>query len=70
MTLSAVYGPGEVKPQKLLTESATIEVMYKPKVGLPSKKSFFQNFLTVSDVYLFHGDKTKIPLQLQMLLIK
>lgn len=37
MTLSAVYGPCEVKPQKLLTENATVEVSYKPKTGLSSK---------------------------------
>ncbi|KAK6638926.1 hypothetical protein RUM43_007196 [Polyplax serrata] len=36
MTLSAVYGPCEVKPQKLLTENATVEVSYKPKTGLSS----------------------------------
>lgn len=36
MTLAAVYGPGEVKLQKLLTDCATIGVTYKPKTGVTS----------------------------------
>ncbi|EEB19042.1 conserved hypothetical protein [Pediculus humanus corporis] len=36
MTLSAVYGPAEVRPQKLLTENATVEVLFKSKNGVPS----------------------------------
>ena len=33
--LVAVYGPAEVKVMKELTDMATVEVVYKPKVGLP-----------------------------------
>lgn len=32
---SAVYGPGEVKVTKELLDKATIDVVYKPKSGLP-----------------------------------
>ncbi|XP_062589706.1 exosome complex component RRP46-like [Saccostrea cucullata] len=32
---TAVYGPGEVKMTKELLDKATIEVVYKPKSGLP-----------------------------------
>lgn len=31
----SVYGPGEVKMSKELTDRATVEVVYKPKSGLP-----------------------------------
>ena len=33
--ITAVYGPGEVKVTKELLDKATIEVVYKPKSGLP-----------------------------------
>ena len=33
--LVAVYGPAEVKVMKELIDRATVEVVYKPKVGLP-----------------------------------
>lgn len=33
--LAAVYGPADVKISKELIDRATVEVIYKPKVGLP-----------------------------------
>ncbi|KAL0272769.1 UNVERIFIED_CONTAM: hypothetical protein PYX00_005617 [Menopon gallinae] len=36
MVLAAVYGPCEVKPQKMMIDKATVEVFYKPKSGAPS----------------------------------
>lgn len=38
--LVGVYGPIEVKPQKLLIDRATVEVYYRPKSGQPSKTDF------------------------------
>lgn len=40
--LAAVYGPGEVKMNKEIIDRATVEVTYKPKIGLPSCKEKFQ----------------------------
>lgn len=40
MVLAAVYGPCEVKPQKMMIDKATIEVFYKPKSGVPGKLNF------------------------------
>ncbi|XP_064635439.1 exosome complex component RRP46-like isoform X2 [Lineus longissimus] len=39
--LAAVYGPAEVRVSKELIDKATVEVVYKPKVGMPgcSEKS-------------------------------
>jgi hypothetical protein len=33
--LTAVYGPVEAKPQRMLIEKATVEALYRPKSGLP-----------------------------------
>ncbi len=34
--MAAVYGPGEVKMNKELIDRATVEVIFKPKMGLPA----------------------------------
>lgn len=36
--VAAVYGPGEVKIKKEMVDRATIDVVYKPKIGLPGCK--------------------------------
>lgn len=36
--LCGVYGPGEVKLMKEIAERAYVSVVYKPRVGIPSKK--------------------------------
>lgn len=35
--IAGVYGPVEVKPNKILIEKASVEAFYRPKTGLPSK---------------------------------
>lgn len=35
--IAGIYGPVEVKPNKILIEKASVEVIYRPKSGLPSK---------------------------------
>nr|XP_054759769.1 exosome complex component RRP46-like [Lytechinus pictus] len=32
--MAAVYGPGDIKPNKALMDKATVTVTYKPKVGM------------------------------------
>ncbi|KAK7788565.1 hypothetical protein R5R35_000155 [Gryllus longicercus] len=34
--VAAVYGPVDVKPQRILVDKASIETVYKPKSGLPN----------------------------------
>ncbi|XP_033096418.1 exosome complex component RRP46-like [Anneissia japonica] len=46
--LAAVYGPGDVKQSKEIIDKATVEVVFKPKVGLPgvyekSQEQLIQN---------------------------
>lgn len=43
--LAAVYGPAEVKIAKELIDKATIEVVYKPKSGLPGCEDKFMERL-------------------------
>lgn len=33
--VTAVYGPVEVKPQRILIDKASVEALYRPKSGLP-----------------------------------
>lgn len=35
--IAAAYGPAEVKASKEIIDKATLEVIFKPKVGLPGK---------------------------------
>ena len=37
--LAAAYGPVEVKANKEIIDRATLEVIFKPKVGLPGKNT-------------------------------
>jgi exosome complex component RRP46 len=46
--LAAVFGPAEVRVSKEIIDKATVEVVYKPKVGMPgcaekSRESFIRN---------------------------
>lgn len=34
--MACVYGPAEVRPQKELVDEAAVEVIFKPKMGMPS----------------------------------
>ncbi|XP_067000732.1 exosome complex component RRP46 [Anabrus simplex] len=34
--IAAVYGPVEVKPQRILIDRASVEIFYRPKTGQPS----------------------------------
>lgn len=45
--LASVYGPIEVKPQKLLIDKAAVEVYYRPKAGAPSKNWCNSPFLFI-----------------------
>ncbi|XP_023712969.1 exosome complex component RRP46 [Cryptotermes secundus] len=33
--VTAVFGPAEVKPQRILIDKASVEALYRPKTGLP-----------------------------------
>jgi hypothetical protein len=33
--VTAVYGPVEAKPQRILIDKASVEALYRPKSGLP-----------------------------------
>ena len=33
--IAAVFGPGDVKPSREMINKATVEVLLKPKTGLP-----------------------------------
>jgi exosome complex component RRP46 len=33
--VTAVFGPIEVKPQRILIDKANVEALYRPKSGLP-----------------------------------
>ena len=33
--VTAVYGPVEAKPQRILIDKASVEAIYRPKSGLP-----------------------------------
>ncbi|XP_076258556.1 exosome complex component Rrp46 [Rhynchophorus ferrugineus] len=53
VVLAALYGPVEVKMQKVLVEKASIECIYKPKAGFPCvqdrfKESFIKNICETS----------------------
>lgn len=35
--IAAAYGPAEVRSSKELIDKATVEVVFRPKVGIPGK---------------------------------
>ncbi|XP_078000734.1 exosome complex component RRP46-like [Glandiceps talaboti] len=43
--MAAVYGPAEIKQSKEILDRATLEVIYKPKVGIPGCADKFQERL-------------------------
>ncbi|XP_071794917.1 exosome complex component RRP46-like [Asterias amurensis] len=43
--MAAVYGPGDVRQTKEIIDRATVEVIYKPTVGMPGIKEKFQEEL-------------------------
>ncbi|XP_030760125.1 exosome complex component RRP46-like [Sitophilus oryzae] len=45
VVLSAIYGPVEVKMQKLLIEKASVESVFKPKSGLPGVSDRYKEYL-------------------------
>jgi len=45
VVLAAVYGPVEVKMQKVLIDKASVECFYKPKAGLPGVSDRFRESL-------------------------
>ena len=38
--MAAVYGPGDVRQTKEIIDRATVEVIYKPTVGMPGEYPF------------------------------
>lgn len=40
--MSAVYGPAEVRMQRLLVDQASVEAIFRPKMGVPCKFSIFR----------------------------
>lgn len=43
--VTAVYGPVEVKPQRILIDKASVEALYRPKSGLPCVHDRMQELL-------------------------
>lgn len=51
---TAVYGPGEVRMNKEILDKATVEAVYKPKVGLPgcAEKIFERTLRNTCETFL------------------
>lgn len=50
--MAGVYGPVEVKMQKVLIDKASVECYYRPKSGVPGKISRFKvNYCDSSYVF-------------------
>ena len=65
----AVYGPGEVRVNKELIDQSVVEVVYKPRMGLPgvvdkSREGMIQSTCTAAILTLLHP-RTSISINLQ-----
>lgn len=49
--MAAVYGPGDVKPNKALMDKATVTVTYKPKIGISGKDECQNSDISLDDQY-------------------
>lgn len=54
--IAAAYGPAEVRLSREIIDKATLEVVFRPKVGVPGNKSYYfisSNVHTVVKYKLF-----------------